>query len=86
MDSKIVAWSTMSAPDTKTTEDENAPAPKPPSILPEKMDMRIWAIQGKCFEVMKASGYDATTDFCKSPVQEMPLQLVLEPRSLTKTS
>jgi hypothetical protein len=68
MDSKIVAWSTMSAPDTKTTEEENTP--KPPSILPEKMDMRIWAIQGKCFEVMKASRYDATTDFCKSLVQK----------------
>ncbi len=68
MDSKIVAWSTMSAPDTKTTEEENAP--KPPSILPEKTDMGIWAIQGKCFEVMKAFGYDATTDFCKPPVQK----------------
>jgi hypothetical protein len=68
MNSKIVAWSTMSAPDTKTTEEENPP--KPPSILPEKIDMGIWAIQGKCFEVMKASGYDATTDFCKSLVQK----------------
>lgn len=68
MDSKIVAWSTMSAPDTKTDEEENAP--KPPSILPEKIDMGIWAIQGRCFEVMKSSGYDATTDFCKFPIQE----------------
>jgi hypothetical protein len=63
MDSKIVAWSTMSAPDTKKSEEETGP--KLPSILPEKIDMGIWAIQGKCFEVMKSSGYDATTDFCK---------------------
>jgi hypothetical protein len=54
----------MSAPDIKTTEQENAP--KPPSILPEKIDMGIWAIQGRCFEVMKSCGYDAATDFCKS--------------------
>lgn len=58
----------MSAPETKTTEEENAP--KPPSILPEKIDMGIWAIQGRCFEVMKSSGYDATTDYCKLPIQE----------------
>ena len=68
MGSKIVAWSTMSAPETKTTEEENAP--KPPSILPEKIDMGIWAIQGRCFEAMKSSGYDATTDYCKLPIQE----------------
>jgi hypothetical protein len=54
--------------DTKAAEEENAP--KPPSILPEKIDMGIWAIQGRCFEVMKSSGSDATTDFCKSAIQE----------------
>jgi GNAT superfamily N-acetyltransferase len=62
---KIVAWSMMSKPYTKTPEEENAP--KPPSMRPDTTDLRIWATHERSAEIMKAHGYYPTTDFCKSP-------------------
>jgi hypothetical protein len=53
----------MSKPYTKPAEEEKAP--KPPSIIPGKTDLRIWAIQEKGAEMMKACGYNPETDFCK---------------------
>jgi hypothetical protein len=65
MNRKIVAWSMMSKPHTKTPEEENAP--KPPSLRPDTTDLRIWATHERSAGIMKAHGYDPTTDFCKSP-------------------
>ncbi|KAE9366218.1 hypothetical protein N431DRAFT_351361 [Stipitochalara longipes BDJ] len=61
---KIVAWSTMSRPYTKTAEEEKAP--KPPSIRPEATDLKIWSIYERCGEMMKACGYNPKTDFARS--------------------
>jgi hypothetical protein len=55
----------VSKPHTKTAEEENAP--KPPSLCPAAVDLRIWGIYEKAFEMMKAHGYDATTDFREWP-------------------
>jgi hypothetical protein len=55
----------VSKPHTKTAEEENAP--KPPSLRPAAADLTIWAIYERAFEMMKAHGYDATTDFRECP-------------------
>jgi hypothetical protein len=60
-DRKIVAWSTVTTPHTKASEEENAP--KKLNILPEELDMRIWTIQERSGEMMKAHGYNPATDF-----------------------
>ncbi|KAH8748537.1 hypothetical protein F5882DRAFT_422027 [Hyaloscypha sp. PMI_1271] len=61
---KIVAWSMMSKPHTKTPEEENVP--KPPSLRPDTTDLRIWATHERSAGIMKAHGYDPTTDFSRS--------------------
>jgi len=55
----------MSKPYTKTAEEENAP--QPPPIRPEATDLSIWAIFERCGQLMKNSGYNPETDFCKFP-------------------